>query len=130
MQYIGNSQTKDIAYLWVKSSEVLRTKLDPQLFSAWIKPLSLTSNNTENGKNGTTRLELIAPNKFCRDHVERHYRDVISNALSDVMGSSDFSLFFKSHDGTIKHKLSPSLPTKTISTLLFFLTKVLAASIA
>ena len=93
--------------LWQKSTEVLRNKLDPQIYAAWIKPLSF--NVVKNSKktdaeqyatasSPTNVFELVAPNKFSCDHIKKNYAAIITSALVDVIGKQDFSLNFSMND--------------------------------
>lgn len=99
--------------LWQKSTEVLKSKLDPQIYAAWIKPLSFnivrSSKETALSPNNTAQhgaadapakkvFELVAPNKFSCDHIKKNYAEVITSALVDVIGKQDFSLNFSMHD--------------------------------
>ena len=79
----------ELAVLWNKSSEVLKSKLDPQVYTAWIKPLTvdLTDSTPSETESNQKVLELLAPNKFCRDHIKAHYSSVIEKVLKDLSGS-------------------------------------------
>ena len=58
----------DGASLWDEVKNFLQEKLDRQIFLAWIKPLELKSLKSADEE---IFVELYAPNKFCRDHVEK-----------------------------------------------------------
>ncbi|MCC6932739.1 MAG: chromosomal replication initiator protein DnaA [Deltaproteobacteria bacterium] len=99
----------DLNSLWIKSTEILRGRLDPQIFTAWIKPLSLSKSIDAQGQLRNREFgsfELVAPNKFCRDHITKHYTDIISSALSDVIGSNDVKVSVKSLDLENKPRVS------------------------
>lgn len=84
--------------LWSRSIDTLREHLDPQLFAAWIKPLSGAEvsviSGRELGSESVAEFEVVAPNKFCREHVERNYARLLVNALREVSGK-EVSLRFK-----------------------------------
>ncbi|MCB0359741.1 MAG: hypothetical protein KDD44_08895, partial [Bdellovibrionales bacterium] len=76
----------------------MKSQLDPQIFAAWIKPLGLAQvNQTADFEDATApaEVELVAPNKFCCDHVRRHYHNLISDTLNDVMGRENVVVHFK-----------------------------------
>lgn len=107
----------DAGSVWDKSVAVLKQRLDPQIFAAWIKPLSLEkvslTRSTEIRRDiqspRRTEAELVAPNKFCRDHVERHYGNLISSALTDVTGSDDLVVKFKVGADLVSNLGSPRI---------------------
>ena len=56
--------------------------------------------------NNPSAFELVAPNKFCRDHITKHYAEIISSALSDVIGTNAVKVSVKSLDLENKPRLS------------------------
>lgn len=121
--------TLDFASIWKRSSDILKSKLDSQLYCAWIKPLDANCSNTvstsvDNSFNCNSSckddtaivVSIIAPNKFCRDHVERHYGEIISETINDVSGYKNISLQFKSADiKLINKKLTDKILTNKVS---------------
>ncbi len=87
----GSKCVDDINEVWLKSSEILKEKLKPQIYSAFIKPLSISKSKN----NSLNSFEIITPNKFYREHLEKNYHEIISKVISDVRGESNFSLTFK-----------------------------------
>lgn len=85
--------------VWSKGTDALKTQLDKQIFTAWIKPLKIVDVCKESELNAS--VTLAAPNKFCRDHVERHYGDLISSALSQVIGARETALNFKIESASV-----------------------------
>ena len=108
----GNSNENDLANLWSKSSEILKRRLDPQIFTAWIKPLSLSKAKEQDCSIKADEFELVAPNKFCRDHIRKHYADLITATLSDVIGDKAVRVSIKSNDNF--HPISPTPTSKPI----------------
>ena len=101
------SSDNDIAALWNKSREVLKDRLDPQIYTAWIKPLNLvkTEQDISQPAKGES-YEVLAPNKFCRDHISKHYAELITSTLEDLIGRQKVTLSVKSSES----------PAKTIQT--------------
>ncbi len=92
------SNSEEANDFWRKSIDVLKQKLDPQIFAAWIKPLSvgrLEVSEKRALKGSKRALELFAPNKFCCEHVKNHYEKVISSAIGDTLGEGPITLKFK-----------------------------------
>ncbi len=105
----------DAKAVWSKSIDVLKDHLDPQIFSAWIKPLTIsrldiTEEASHDSQSASTlpELELRAPNKFCCDHVERNYGGLIASTLSRVAGLENVKLSFRVGD-------SPRLSVESVS---------------
>ncbi len=97
--------------IWTKSVSALKEKLDPQIFAAWIQPLSVA-----NLKDGGS-LEVLAPNKFCCEHVKNHYGDIITNTISTVTGEKVLSVSFKVGEGIVSKGIvseTPKAPAKKI----------------
>jgi chromosomal replication initiator protein len=115
----------DFEAVWSDSVNSLKTRLDPQIFSAWIKPLTISglikSNGSaeENGLEASTlaEIELIAPNKFCCDHIRKHYGEIISEtitgALSSVNGINKVTLRFR--PGGLSTKVTPQTTNGSVN---------------
>ncbi|MDD2942734.1 MAG: chromosomal replication initiator protein DnaA [bacterium] len=117
----------DAEAIWGKSVELLKSCLDPQIFSAWIEPLHFDLNpdlhpelNSEHthltsesenslGENQKidapesaeykisatkTHFKIYAPNKFCCEHIRRHYGPLISSTIQSVTGNENPSISF------------------------------------
>ena len=88
----------DVVSVWHRGVERLKEQLDKQIFQAWIQPLKAGGIQTS-GKsefdNKLAEVTLIAPNKFCCDHVQRHYGVVISETLQHILGVDEAVLSFK-----------------------------------
>ncbi len=69
--------------LWNIIAASLKSSLDPQIFEAYIKPLSPLSFD----KN-TSELAIGAPSKFLVDRVERSYGEEINKTLSSQLGEN------------------------------------------
>ena len=68
--------------VWEKGLSRLRGELDPQIFSAYIKPLKVSSFDGSNHE-----LEVEAPSMFVRNHVDRNFREKLVKALREETGS-------------------------------------------
>ena len=93
-QEYNDSESPDV--VWQKAGLQLSQRLDSQIYAAWIKPLKLAAvefRNTELSK--STDAILIAPNKFCCEHVSRHYGVVISEVLAGLLSADSVELTFK-----------------------------------
>lgn len=97
----------DSAVVWDNTKEVLKSYLDQQIFTAWIKPLSIASisappvsaqqhsTNQSSSLGKQVEVSLLAPNKFCCEHVERHYGELLSETLTKILGVNNANLSFK-----------------------------------
>ena len=65
---------------WEKGVSRLAGELDPQIFTAYIKPLRFLSYDSQNAA-----VELIAPSAFVRNQVDQNFREKIMRALSGEM---------------------------------------------
>ncbi len=57
----------------------LEGKLPPEVLDTWIRPLRVLEAHD-------TRVELIVPNKFFRQHLEQRYLDTLRVAVQSVVG--------------------------------------------
>ena len=74
--------------LWNKCSEKLENKLSQEDFNTWIRPLKASiEKNT---------LELVAPNDFILDYIEKNYTEDIKQVLKSQSKKS-INLVFKTH---------------------------------
>ncbi len=82
--------------LWAQSIAVLRKQLDPQIFTAWIKPLQIEKFELADRDSALhAEITFIAPNRFCRDHIERHYSELIRATVGSILHSASNDLIFK-----------------------------------
>ncbi len=79
---VGNLTPNSLAVIWKESLSSLQSELDPQIFSAYIKPLMFSSYNTANSE-----LVISAPSKFLCEHVESNYREKITNKIVSALSS-------------------------------------------
>lgn len=110
----------DAEAIWGKSVELLKSCLDPQIFSAWIEPLRfdlhpdegnlLTTDSEKRSKedqefdslesadevssSAKAQFKIYAPNKFCCEHIRRHYGPLISSTIQSVTGNENHSISF------------------------------------
>ena len=88
----GRLQALDSVGIWDKASRLLRDQLDSQIYTAWIKPLTLSKVQMVTDERGTNpgscvAVSVDAPNKFSCGHVQRHYGGHICQILRDIIGS-------------------------------------------
>ena len=73
--------TGDSVGIWERGISKLAGELDPQIFSAYIKPLRMSSFDT------TSRsVEIFAPTNFIRNQVDRNFREKLVRALGAELG--------------------------------------------
>lgn len=68
----------ELLKIWNKTTEHLKDKLDSAVIETWITPLKPKSHD------GQTIL-LEAPDVFFKDWVNQHYKDIIQNAITQVL---------------------------------------------
>lgn len=88
--------------VWEKSVSSLQAELDPQVFDAYIQPLSFTSYN-----NISSEIVISAPSKFVCEHVDAHYREKIVNVVKNGLGAE--------HGVRLKLVVDKALPQKTLA---------------
>lgn len=77
------------AAVWEKGISVLRHELDPQIYTAYIKPLRFDSFDAENGE-----FTVAAPSRLVCNHVDRIFKDKISALLCSELGLPELKLKF------------------------------------
>ena len=82
-----NSDTSTNSHIWERGVLKLAGELDPQIFSAYIKPLKLSSFDSE-----STEFEVLAPSVFIRNQVDRNFREKLVRALSSEIGDADVTV--------------------------------------
>jgi len=124
----------DASIVWDKSQEIIKSNLDPQIFAAWIKPLSISyikvpsavsansvvssgnlsadssssdssSDDLSINSDSPSEIDLVAPNKFSCEHVSRHYADLIVSSLRRITGNKDVVVNFKVKESNYKGAL-------------------------
>ncbi|MFN8390429.1 MAG: chromosomal replication initiator protein DnaA [Bdellovibrionota bacterium] len=88
---------KELQELWTRTCAELQNQVDVQIYTAWLRPLRLLdlkyeTEQYENGQrdgnaasSGGAIATLAAPNKFCSDHVQRHYSELIRAVLAAML---------------------------------------------
>ena len=74
--------------LWNKCSQKLENSLTQEDFNTWIRPLKATIDNNT--------LELVAPNEFILDYIEKNFSKEIQDIVQK-QSKIDISLVFKTH---------------------------------
>lgn len=66
--------------IWKKTLDVLKGKMNNQLFETWIQPIRIV------GLSGNT-VELSVPNRFFKDWIEENYLEHIREGLAFALGA-------------------------------------------
>ena len=74
--------------LWNKCSKKLENTLTQEDFNTWIRPLKASEDKNT--------LELVAPNDFILNYIEKNYAEDIKNVLKSQSKKS-INLVFKTH---------------------------------
>lgn len=77
--------------LWQQVLEKLKTKLSRPTFETWIQNATVESFDGE-------RLVLIAPNAFVMNHLQKHYLNLISDVVQEILGSA-IAIYLQSQQG-------------------------------
>lgn len=64
----------ELAKSWEEAQLELKTNLGETIFATWISPLKFSSKDN-------LSIELVAPDQFFKDWVEKHYLGLIQEAL-------------------------------------------------
>lgn len=64
---------------WDKCLKIIQDNLQPELYNAWFKPITLKS--FENGE-----LRLFVPSPYFVEHIEEHFMLLISSTIKRVFG--------------------------------------------
>lgn len=68
--------------IWRRGLAALEAELDPQIFTAYIKPLRFSAYDES-----TAECEVLAPSSLVRNQVDRAFRSKLEQALSRELGS-------------------------------------------
>ena len=91
--------------LWLKTLEILKTKISEQNISTWVKPIQPV-------KIVGNQLTVEVPNKFIKDWVKDNYKKNIEETLSQV-GSIDYILDIKVNKKIKSQKISETPAVNT-----------------
>jgi chromosomal replication initiator protein len=72
---------------WETTLNELRGQLSEKIFNTWIKPIEFYGHEDK-------KIELKVPNKFYRDWLCDHYRDLIRDSLRKNLNSDAFEIEF------------------------------------
>ncbi len=75
--------------VWSRGLAALEAEVDPQVFSAYLKPLRFNCFNQDTGE-----CEILAPSSLVRNQVDRAFRSRIEQALSKESGQASVILRF------------------------------------
>jgi chromosomal replication initiator protein len=84
------NSTDDIPKIWSSCLNSLKNEIDPQIFTAYLEPLSLNSKNSKN-----SFLELNVPSNFLMQHVEKNFLLKIEDRLREISNNPDFQISLK-----------------------------------
>jgi chromosomal replication initiator protein len=77
----------DANELWSEALTAIETKLEPSIFSAWIKPLQIGSIVFPVNFDDAVVVELKASNRFSRDYIQGSYGEIVSSALAKLLSA-------------------------------------------
>lgn len=98
MQGSGANSSCDVyENSWIKSKALLQTKLDPQIFAAYIKPLRFSSYQEE-----TSELVISAPSRLVCKHVDQNFKQRIQSALLENLHTANLSIKFDVDSGSFQ----------------------------
>lgn len=80
----------DIAKCWQQAQEYLKSRLGETVFTTWIAPLQ--ANQREEGK-----IVIEAPDAFFRDWIEKHYKNLIEEAIKQLNPDKIISLSLETY---------------------------------
>src|SRR5687768_15527954 len=80
---------------WDASQALLKTELDPQIYSAYIEPLRFIGFNEEAGE-----VSIAAPSKFICAQVDKNFGDKLASLLGRELGLTNISLQFSIDSST------------------------------
>lgn len=89
----ASSSDLGAGFLWERAIEKLRRLLDPQIFAAWIDPLSVVQGDESNSEN--LCFQILSPNKFALEHIKSNYAELIFSTLQTLAPEKKMSLSFE-----------------------------------
>lgn len=88
-------------FIFAQCKEVLRSKLDLQIFKAWIEPLDFKNSSAE------TEIKIVAPSKFFADHVRHKYEPLLKDVFKDCLKITEPKVCYGVADGPVARKSAP-----------------------
>ena len=73
------SSTTQLSHLWNETCERFRSRLNPDIFEMWFKPLSF-------GEATEQRVLILAPNDFVSIWLQDNYLEIIRAEIAEVFG--------------------------------------------
>ena len=67
--------------IWTQSLDIIKNEISQQNFETWINPVKIANIEGNN-------VSLSVPNKFFKDWLIENYHDILSESLSQVLGTS------------------------------------------
>ncbi|MCX5703742.1 MAG: chromosomal replication initiator protein DnaA [Candidatus Omnitrophica bacterium] len=83
----------DLLKTWQQAQGYLKEKLGETVFATWILPLKITPK-------GKDDLSLQAPDIFFRDWVQKHYRQLLQEALNSASPGQEITLHIEAAPAT------------------------------
>lgn len=78
--------------LWNKVLEILKKRLSRPTFETWIQNTTIDNFDSDS-------ITISTPNAFVMNHLQRHYLNIIGDAVAEVLGRS-LEIRLKSQQGT------------------------------
>lgn len=105
----ASGASENIENIWSSCLSLIRQELDSQIYSAWIRPLSLLEVNEDRSQSQLKKFSVViaAANKFALDHVQRHYSEHLASALAGVLQADSLGISFRVEVKKAKPTLSP-----------------------
>ncbi|MDR0477408.1 MAG: chromosomal replication initiator protein DnaA [Desulfobulbaceae bacterium] len=85
--------------LWEKTLETIKTAVTADVFSLWIEPLRCTRITEDS-------ILLVAPNPYFSAYIERHYQDMIEEAVA-VAGATPRRLLLAEEQRPVSAPIQP-----------------------
>jgi chromosomal replication initiator protein len=75
----------DLDELWSESCKQIQDVVESQVYAAWLRSLRLTALQLPSKFDGEAVATVSAPNKFCSDHVQRNYSELLRSVLCKLL---------------------------------------------
>lgn len=85
--------TTQLSHLWNETCERFRSRLNPDIFEMWFKPLTF-------GEASDERVQILAPNDFVSIWLQDNYLEIIRAEISEVFGGPREVVISVSEDST------------------------------
>ena len=101
LHWLSNRVAISDAQLWEKVLELLRERLNRPTFETWIENATIDRLDADS-------ITILTPNAFVMNHLQKHYLDLISEAVAEISGKS-LEVRLKSPQGAdLSHSTAPN----------------------